>query len=160
MTLYEMSAAARELYALLEAEEIDEQTLRDTLEAMGAEDKLLAYIHVQKQMEAEYKAFEAEAERIDNRMDALRERIKRLQAAISDFMQATGQKKAKAGTFDISLRSYQHVEIDDPDKIPAAFLRTKPAETHPDKKAIMQALRNGESIEGVHIEQTFSAVVR
>ena len=75
MTLYEMTEDAKRLYELMEAEEIDEQTFRDTLEAMGAEEKLLAYVHVQKQLEAEYDAFYAEQERIEDRMSTLRRRI-------------------------------------------------------------------------------------
>ena len=40
MNLYEMTAAANELYALLTADEIDEETVKDTLEAMGSEENL------------------------------------------------------------------------------------------------------------------------
>lgn len=43
MTLYEMTEAARQLKALLEADEIDEQTFSDTIEAIGADDKINAY---------------------------------------------------------------------------------------------------------------------
>lgn len=160
MTLYEMTEAAKRLYELLEAEEIDEQIFRDTLEAMGAEEKLLAYVHVQKQLEAEYDAFAAEADRIAARMDTLRNRIERLKIAEAEFLQATGQKKAKAGTFEISLREYKRVAVDDAAAIPAEFLRTKPAETQPDKKAIMAALKDGQTVAGVHIESTVSATVR
>lgn len=160
MTLYEMTEAAKRLYELLEAEEIDEQTYHDTLDCMGAEEKLLAYVHVQKQLEAEYDAFYAESERIENRMSTLRHRIERLKTAEAEFLQATGQKKAKAGTFEVSLREYKRVAIDDEAEIPAEFLRTKPAETQPDKKAIMAALKGGQTVAGVHIESTVSATVR
>ena len=160
MTLYEMTAEAKRLYELMEAEEIDEQTYRDTLEAMGAEEKLLAYVHVQKQLEAEYAAFAAEADRIEKRMDTLQNRIQRLKEAEAEFLQATGQKKAKAGTFEISLREYKRVAVDDATAIPAEFMRTKPAEVQPDKKAIMAALKDGQTVAGVHIESTVSATVR
>ena len=39
-TLYEMSLAAQNLLDLLTDEEIDEQTFNDTLEAMGAAEKV------------------------------------------------------------------------------------------------------------------------
>lgn len=160
MTLYEMTEAAKRLYALLEAEEIDEQTYHDTLDCMGAEEKLLAYVHVQKQLEAEYDAFYAESERIENRMSTLRNRIERLKIAEAEFLQATGQKKAKAGTFEVSLREYKRVAVDDETAIPAEFLRTKPAETQPDKKAIMAALKDGKAVAGCRLAQSISAVVR
>ena len=160
MTLFEMTDAAKQLYALLEQEEIDEQTFHDTLEAIGAEEKLLAYVHVQKQLEAEYAAFAAEYERIEAKMDRLEMDIQRMRTAIAEFMKASGQKKARAGTFDIILRTWNHVEVDDESSIPEEYMRTKPAETHPDKKAIMQAIRSGTAVDGVHVEQTYSATIR
>ena len=160
MTLFEMTDAAKQLLALLESEEIDEQIYRDTLEAIGVEDKLIAYAQIQKQLEAEYAAFAAEAERIEARMDRLNSSIQRMRTAQAEFLKASGVKKMKAGTFEISLRTWQHVEVDDETKIPAEYMRTKPAETHPDKKAIMQALRAGTAVDGVHIESTYSACIR
>lgn len=160
MTLYEMTETARQLLSMLEADDIDEQTYHDTLEAIGAEEKLLAYVQVQKQMEADFAAFAAEADRIEKRMDMLTTRIQRMRTAIAEYLKATGQKKAKAGTFDVSLRTWQHIEVDDVAKIPAEYMRTKPAETHPDKKAIMQAIRSGTAVDGVHVESTYSATIR
>lgn len=160
MTLYEMTDAAKQLLALLEAEEIDEQTYHDTLEAIGVEDKLLAYAQVQKQLEADYAAFAKEADRIERVMEKLHSNIQRMRTAQAEFLRASGTKKMKAGTFEISLRTWQHVEVDDEAQIPAEFMRTKPAETHPDKKAILQALRAGTAVDGVHIESTYSAVIR
>lgn len=160
MTLYEMTEAARQLLAMLEADDIDEQTYHDTLEAIGAEEKLLAYAQVQKQLEADYAAFAKEADRIERIMEKLHSNIQRMRTAQAEFLRASGTKKIKAGTFEISLRTWQHVEVDDEAQIPAEFMRTKPAETHPDKKAILQALRAGTAVDGVHIESTYSAVIR
>ena len=62
MTLYEMSETARQLYELLEAGEIDEQTVNDTMESIGASEKLESYVYIQRQLESEitmrhYKGF-------------------------------------------------------------------------------------------------------
>lgn len=53
MNLYEMTAAANELYALLTVDEIDEETVKDTLEAMGAEEKLESCCVVIRELEAD-----------------------------------------------------------------------------------------------------------
>ena len=49
-TLYQMTAQAQFLYDLLENEEIDAQTLKDTLEGIGSNEKLESYIYIQKQL--------------------------------------------------------------------------------------------------------------
>ena len=64
MTLYEMTQAAQDLKALLEADEIDEQTYNDTLEAIGADDKIDAYCQIIREYEAEITARKSEIERL------------------------------------------------------------------------------------------------
>ena len=49
-TLFEMTQQATELYEMLQAEEIDEQTFSDTLEAMGTGEKIEGYCQVIKQV--------------------------------------------------------------------------------------------------------------
>lgn len=51
-TLYELTEVSRQLIELFENEEIDEQTLQDTLEAIGVEGKLEDYCKVIRQLEA------------------------------------------------------------------------------------------------------------
>jgi hypothetical protein len=48
-----MTEAAKQLYELLDSGEIDESILQDTMESIGASQKLEDYIHVQKSFEAE-----------------------------------------------------------------------------------------------------------
>ena len=47
-TLYELTNQANALYELLQGEEIDEQTFNDTLEAMGAGEKIESYCKIIK----------------------------------------------------------------------------------------------------------------
>lgn len=152
MTLFEMTGAARHLYALLDAGEIDEQTVLDTMESIGAGEKLEAYIHVQKQLEAEIAAFKSEIDRMTERKKSLEAQVERLKRAQVDFMLATGKRSATAGTFKLTLRDNKSVAIDDESKIPSEFLTVKPATYQPDKKAIMAALKEGKAVAGVHIE--------
>lgn len=152
MTLFEMTDAARHLYALLDAGEIDEQTVLDTMESIGAGEKLEAYIHVQKQLEAEIVAFKSEIDRMTERKKSLEAQVERLKRAQVDFMLATGQRSATAGTFKLTLRDNKIVCIENESLIPREFMTEKPATYQPDKKAIMAALKDGKTVAGVHIE--------
>lgn len=146
MTLFEMTEAAKKLYFMLENDEIDEQTLTDTLESIGAEEKLEAYVNVQKTLEAEYEAHKAEKERHTARMQALANHIDRLKNAQVNFMKAANITKAKAGTFDLSLRTTSAVEIWDESKVPAEYLKPQPPKV--DKIAIGKALKDGQTVDG------------
>ena len=158
MTLYEMSDAARQLYELLEAGEIDEQTVFDTMEGIGASEKLESYVYIQKQLEAEAAAFDAEIKRMTDRKHVIERHIDRLKAAQVDFMQATGQRKAAAGTFTLTLRENKAVKVLDESAIPEAFWKPQPAKL--DKAGIKDALKAGESVPGCEIETSFSVSAR
>lgn len=156
MHLYEMSAAAKQLYELLDAGEIDEQTVLDTMESIGASEKLESYVYVQRQLEAEINAFKAEIDRMTERKKSLEKQVERMKAAQRDFMLATGQKKATAGTYTLSLRENKSCEILDEKKIPAEYLREIPAKTEPDKKAMLAALKDGKKIDGAELKISYS----
>ena len=159
-TLYEMSAAARQLYEMLDNGDIDEQTVRDTMESIGASEKLEAYCYIQKQKEAEIEMFKAEIDRMTDRVHSLQRQVDRMKDAQVEFMRATGQKSANAGTFRLRLLSAKSVRVVDQDAIPAAFITEKPATYQPDKKAILAALKAGESVPGCEIETSFSVSAR
>lgn len=160
MTLYEMKDTAVLLYQLLEAGEIDDQVVKDTMESIGAGEKLEAYVYVQKQLESEIAGFEKEIERMSNRVLALKNRIDRLRKAQVEFMQATGQKSADAGTFKLTLRENRSVEIEDETAIPMQYMVEVPAELRPDKKKIMAALKDGQSVKGASVHTSYSVTVR
>ena len=158
MTLFEMSAAARELYELLEAGEIDEQCVLDTMEGIGASEKLESYVYIQKQREAEAAAFDAEIKRMTERKKSIERQIERMKAAQIDFMQATGQRKAAAGTFTLTLRENKSVKVLDESAIPETFWKPQPAKL--DKAGIKDALKAGASVPGCEIETSFSVSAR
>lgn len=160
MTLFEMSAAARELLALLEAGEIDEQTVLDTMESIGANEKLESYVYVQKNLEAEIDAFKAEIERMTARKKSLEAQVERLKNAQISFMQASGQKSANAGTFKLTMRENKSVEITDEAAIPAEYITVIPSSTRPDKKAMLAALKEGKEISGASLKTGWSVIVK
>jgi hypothetical protein len=160
MTLYEMSAAARQLYELLENGEIDEQTVLDTMESIGASEKLESYVYVQKELEAEIEAFKAEIDRMTERKKSLENQVERLKNAQIAFMQASGQKSANAGTFKLTVRENKSVEIMDETAIPSEYFTEIPASTRPDKKAMLAALKAGTEIEGAKLKISYSVTAK
>lgn len=160
MTLFEMSAAARELQALLESGEIDEQTVLDTMESIGASEKLESYVYVQKNLEAEIDAFKAEIDRMTERKKSLEAQVERLKNAQIAFMQASGQKSANAGTFKLTMRENKSVEITDEAAIPAEYITVIPSSKRPDKKAMLAALKDGAQIEGASLKTSYSVTAK
>ena len=160
MTLYEMSEAARTLYEMLEQGEIDEQTVNDTMESIGASEKLESYVYVQKQLESEIAAFKAEIDRMTDRVHSLQRHVDRMKRAQVDYMQATGQKSANAGLFKLSLRRNTSCEIMDEALIPMEYMIEVPAEFKADKKAMLAALRNGEKIAGASLKESYSVIAK
>lgn len=160
MTLYEMSDAAKHLYELLATGEIDEQTVLDTMESIGASEKLESYVYVQKQLEAEISAFEKEIDRMIDRKAVLENRVKRLKQAQVDFMQATGQKSANAGTFRLSLRRNASVNIEDEGIIPMRYMVEIPATMRPDKKQMLADMKDGKTIPGASVKISYSVTAK
>jgi archaellum component FlaC len=160
MTLFEMSEAARQLYDLLEAGEIDEQTVTDTMESIGASEKLESYIHVQRQIESEIAAFDAEIDRMTERKNSLKKQVERLKSATVDFMRATNQKSANAGTFKLTMRENKSCEITDESMIPAEYMTIIPESKKPDKRAMLAAMKDGAEIAGAQLKTSYSVTAK
>ena len=158
MSLFEMTESARYLYNLLENDEIDEQVVLDTLEGIGATEKLESYVYIQKQFEADMAAYKAEKERMEKKMKTCQNAIDRMKSAVLEFMNVTGVKKAKAGTFDLSIRKSESVNITDFLSIPEDYLKFQ--EPKVDKAGIKKALKSGEQVSGAELTENLSLIVR
>lgn len=156
MTLYEMTETARYLYDLLEGE-IDEQTLTDTLESIGADEKADAYCRIIRQLQADIEALTAEKERLNAKKKAAENAVDRMKKALLDFTLSVGGK-VKTPLFSISTRASVKTEILDPDAIPQAYKIPQP-----DKIAaaeILKALKAGETVPGAALAESVSVVIK
>lgn len=154
MTLYEMTQNAVALYELLQMEEIDEQTYLDTLEAMGAEEKIESYCQIIKQLQADVEMLATEAARKKTAENS----IDRMKAALLAYMQMTKQTKAKGGTFSVSVASTQKVNVTDESKVPSQWLVPQPPQV--DKVGLKEALKGGATIEGAELITTEGVRIR
>ena len=148
-TLYEMTENAKILYELLQAEEIDEQTIADTLEAMGIDEKLESYGKIIRQMQADADMFKSELDRLSVKKKSADNAVERMKKAVKDFMEASGQEKAKAGAFSFYLAATQSVNITDEKILPADYLIPQPDKI--DKNGIKKALKDGVEIAGAEL---------
>lgn len=148
-TLYEMTAQASELYELLQNEEIDEQTFLDTLECIGAEEKVEGYCQVLKELQADFDKFKAESDRLAARMRTAKNGIDRMKDSLLSFLKASGQSKVKAGTFTVSVGTSKQTNIIDENLIPAEFKIPQPDKL--DKTAIKKAIESGADVLGAEV---------
>lgn len=157
-TLFEMTAQANALYELLQAEEIDQQTFNDTLEAIGTNEKVESYCKVIKQLQSEVEMFKTEIDRLTARKKTMENGIDRMKNALLAFLQYSGQDKVKAGTFTVSTATTQAVNIIDESVIPCVYLVEQPPKIS--KDAIKKALKNGEQVNGAELINNMGVRIR
>lgn len=159
MTLYEMTVQTQALRDMLDTEEIDEQTFNDTLEAIGAEEKVNSYCQIIRDLDGDNVAIKAEIERLKKRIEHNTNSIDRMKQALDNFMIASGKKKEKTPFFSVSYRKSQSVDILNEADIPQEYIKVK-TETVPDKVAIKAAFKAGETVPGCQLKDTESIQIR
>lgn len=148
-TLYEMTLQATALYEMLQAEMIDEKTFNDTLEGMGANEKVEGYCQIIKQLQSDVDMFKGEIDRLTARKKTAENAIDRMKNALLLFMEQTGQEKVKGGSFSVSTAFTQAVQITDEKAIPLNWLVDQQPKI--DKAGIKKALKEGAEIAGAEL---------
>ncbi len=149
-TLYELTEEARELQDMIE--EYPPETFSDTIESLQLmiEDKADSYAAVNQNITNEITALKAEEERLRTRRSALERNQMRLMKAIREAMNALGKTKIKTEKFTFSVSKnggLQPIEVD-AEKLPDKF---KKMIFEPDNDRIREAIKAGETIEGVEV---------
>ena len=152
MNIYEITGYALELMEYLDAEEIDEQTVADTLEAIGADEKIDSYCKIIKSYENDISNIDNEIARLKARKDHAEKNISRMKTALDNFMQATQKDKVKTQLFTVSYRKSTSVEILDQERIPLQYRNVK-IEESPDKSAIKKVLSEGGTVAGCQLKE-------
>lgn len=165
MTLYEMTMLEQNLYEELMStlpesateEELIErgEILRDTMESIGADEKLEAYAKIIRQLEADEAAYKAEADRLTKKAKTAHNGIERLKNGILMYMEAGNLDKTDAGLFKLSIRKTQAIQVTDIDKVPGIYKKLK-TEYSVDKMAVKEALKNGQTVEGTEVVENKS----
>lgn len=154
--LFQLVADYRHLQEL-DPEEIDEQTLSDTLEGLGGEITLKAtnVAYLARNLEAFAETVDDAAQAMKARAEVFRRKAAGIRGYLLNSMQGAGITKIQAPEFTISIRKNPiAVQIAPDAVIPAQFMVTpEPPPPRPDKKKLKDALEAGTVVDGVHLEQ-------
>jgi HSP90 family molecular chaperone len=158
MTLYEMTEQGRMLYEMMEAGEIDESTFRDTLEAIGADEKIDTYCALIRQREADAEMLKIELERFRSRAQAAEKDVERMKEALKEFMLATGQSKAKTPLWSVSAGKSVSVDVLDAQMIPDEYYVPQPPKLN--KADILRVLKSGEEVAGATLKENVTLRIK
>lgn len=156
MKLYELTSNYLQFFNQLENDDVDPETIRDTLDCIeGAiEEKAQSTARMIKTMESTSDAIEAEIKRLQQRKKVNDNKVSWLKKYIQHQLELVGMDKIKTPTFTISLQNNPPaVQIDDEKHIPASYLTVVPEQYVPDKERIAEALKNGEAVPGCQLVQ-------
>lgn len=164
MKLYQLTQQHRELERLAEVEELDEQAVRDTLDGLTGEiqAKAQSVAAMVLNLEAWARAAEDASKAMAERAQRANRKAEWLRQYLSMNLQAAGVTKIDTPELSVSFRKNPvSVQIAPGTVLPARFLvQPEPPPARPDKKAIADALKAGESIEGCALVQTERLVIR
>lgn len=102
---------------------------------------------------------ESEIERLTEKKKSIENNIKRLYLRLGDCLCSMNTTKYNAGTYTVYRRETQQVVIDDSQKIPAEFLKTRVSET-PNKTLIKESIKAGKEIAGAHLQTNQSITIK
>lgn len=162
-SLYELKDDYLYLQNLMENPEVDEQTIRDTMEGIEGEleIKAEAYAKVILNIESDISVIKSEEKRLADRRKTLENNIKRMKEALQYVMETTGKTKFKTELFSFNVQNNAPSVVIDVDvhDLPERFWKVKEPEA--DKTKIKEALKQGEDLGGIaHLEQSASLRIK
>lgn len=152
MNLYEINGKIAQLSEMLSEGEIDEEIYQDTLENLGGAVAVEEVIKAIKNKQGEAELFEAEADKFTEKKKKAEKAVDSLKKMLLTYLNNTGKKKEQTTLFTVSKGCSKSANITDESLIPAEYLIEQPAKI--DKKAILAALKAGESIQGAEIKES------
>lgn len=161
MTLYEIDRKITEALARAidpETGELTDEAAMEALDGLQMERtaKLENIALYAKNLTAEAAAIKAEEQALKSRREAAEHKAARMRDYLAYGL---GGERLTTPRVAVSYRRSSKVIIDDLDQIPAEFIRTKTT-TDADKAALKAAIKAGESIAGVHMEETQNLQIR
>ena len=158
MKLYELTNDYLALLNAIDNDEIPEEAIEDTLEAITAciEDKADSIACMLKNLDAECKAIKAEEERLAERRKAKEKSHERIKQYLSDTLQRAGLDKIETARNRITFRKSESVEIIDEESFFKWAARERDdllTYTAPkvNKTEVKKALKSGAEIVGAEL---------
>jgi dsRNA-specific ribonuclease len=157
MKLYELTNDYLALMQAIDNDELPEEAIADTLEAITAsiEEKADSIACLLKNLDAECKAIKAEEERLAERRKAKEKSHERIKQYLSETLQRAGLDKIETARNRITFRKSETVEIVDEVFVKWAQMHRDDLLTYAEPKAnkteIKKALKDGIEIEGAEL---------
>jgi hypothetical protein len=157
MKLYELTNDYLALLNAIDNDEIPEEAIEDTLEAITGEIEIKAdnIACLLKNLDAECKAIKAEEERLAERRKAKEKSHERIKRYLSETLQRAGLDKIETARNRITFRKSEVVEIDEAAFISWARLHRDDLLTYAEPKAnkteIKKVLKDGIEIVGAEL---------
>lgn len=143
------------------ADELDEQTLIDTLESIKEplEEKVDNTAKLVKSMENDVKAFKEEETRLKQRRQTIENNIKRIKERLQYDLESNDLDKIEGATFKVAIQNNPvSVKILDEKMIPKGYFIEQ--EPKLNKKELLEDMKRGEEIFGAELQQTRSIRIR
>jgi hypothetical protein len=121
--------------------------------------KAVDYSYVIKSLDSDCDAIDAELKRLQQLKKVRTNLAERLKDTISNAMNLYEVEKIETPLIKLSFRNSESVEITNEQQLDAKFIVTKTV-TSPDKKAIKDAIKNGEVVEGATISYNKNLQIR
>lgn len=160
-TLYSLTGDFLQLLEMAGDPEIDEECLKDTMEAIGGEieDKAENYAKIIRSLEVDAAGIDAEIKRLTEHKKTLNNNVDRMKKSLQASMEATGKKKFKTALFSFGIqKNPASLVIDDPSQVPEQYLIAQ--EPKINNAAIKSALKEGAEFDFARLEQTESLRIR
>ena len=151
-TLYELTGQYQQLLEMIQNDEFDEWTLKDTLEGLDGEIEIKAdgYAKVIKELEGNVDTLKNEIDRLS------RNNIKIMKESLENTMKITGKTKFKTDLFSFNIQNNPPRLVIDKD-VPEQFLIPQPPKV--DNARIKDVLKQQE-LDFAHLEVGQSLRIR
>lgn len=157
-TLYELTGQYQQLLEMIQNDEFDEWTLKDTLEGLDGEIEIKAdgYAKVIKELEGNVDTLKNEIDRLSRKKSSYENNIKIMKESLENTMKITGKTKFKTELFSFNIQNNPPRLVIDKD-VPEQFLIPQPPKV--DNARIKELLKHQE-LDFAHLEVGQSLRIR
>lgn len=156
--LYELTGQYQQLLEMIQNDEFDEWTLKDTLEGLDGEIEIKAdgYAKVIKELEGNVDTLKNEIDRLSRKKSSYENNIKIMKESLENTMKITGKTKFKTELFSFNIQNNPPRLVIDRD-VPSEFLIPQPPKV--DNARIKEVLKQQE-LDFAHLEVGQSLRIR
>lgn len=161
MNLFELNDAFR---TLQERDDLDPTVLADSLDAIQVSQEV-KWDNIATWIDRNNATVDWVSKRIKELQDQkkhLENQSKSLMTYLTDSIDDAGYKEARTDNHILKPRNYKaSVVVTDDNKLPLTFVHTETKTiVRPDKKALYDALKAGETVPGAHLKDNRSVVIK